>query len=677
MEHLSVDAAVHLSVDAAVHLSVDAVAIWHHMQRHEKELWHKRKFLMGLSAMDYNDQNVRSHAAKQSVLPESLLRKDDVFYEDVKIFVEKGCLQTCDTEAKQSINDDKEEFCEAHNMSRIILTMLDDLSNNGLCCLAKIVTGGSAIHDKTRPRPQIVRVIKNSLQKLHGDQLISNYQGAMQNQLSQLLKNPKNFRQNHGRHLKLTKKSLLSAFEKVQLQSIPIRILSAMYRRLKGTQGIMPKLRPRHSGWNRKILMDHVEKLWRKMIDQLDESDNLQHSALVKAMAVPGLYSKIASDYQDFSMAKFVHPPPEMEALQSEIVKAIWSLDKRFKKEELKNLQFLLDPKSKVDVNGLRKAIRNMLIDCLFECSDMDVVPDSLFDALSLINKKSCNASRLSSEVVEEEVECILNVGAHIKQLLWNCVPVDNLDQDFVDAYMEELEESDDGDIFDDDDQQLHTNSLDKIQIRFNDFSEEVASTRDAFHSSYSSATSAYKDNSGNSNEYASRPSFRAASFAVKEECRDTEINEVEMYSIAAGNGSFPLVSPMVHGNGDVGGRQDPPNNASVDSANLVENCLKQNPTSESQRNRYVAIQEVSDQASLVAYQIIGHVLAGFGRMQSLGLNWENESYLRGKYLKSENFQVADSKDQDGSSSIIAQAVHEIIPSFPNSQLERVKKFLS
>lgn len=655
-------------------MSGDAMAIWHHMQHHEKELWHKRKFLMGLSEMEYFDQDVRSHAG-QSILPESLLRKDDVFYEDVKNFVEKCFLQACDTETKQSTNDDDddENSCEALHMSRIILTLLDDLSNNGLCRLAKIVTRGSVIFDKTRP--QMKRAIKKGLQELNSDRLNGNHQGQLQNQLYQLLKNPKNFCQNYVKHMKLTKTSLIIAFEKVQLRRIPVRILCAMYRRLKGKQGVMPHLRPCHSGWNRNSLIKHMEKLWRKMIDRFDESDRLQ-DPLVKAMAVPGLYSKIASDYKDFSLAKFVHLPPELEALQNEIVKAIRSLDQRFKKEELKNLQLLLDPESKVDVNGLRKAIRNMLIDCLFECSDMEAVPDALLDALALINKKSHKTCRFSSkEVIEEEVECVLNVGAHIKQLLWNCVPDDKFDQDFADAYMEELEESDDGDIFDDGDQQLHTNSLDEIQIKFNDFSEEVASTGDSYHSSFSSPTSLYKDNSGSSDEYVTSSSFRVANFADKEECRQTEIIGGDMQSTAAGDGSSPLISPLLHGDGDIMGRQDPLNSNSGAFVKVVENCSKQNPTSEYQINRYVAIQDVCDQASLVAYQLIGHVLADFGRMEALGLNWNRESYLRGE--KSEKFPVADSKDKDGSGSIIVEAVHEVIPSFPNSQLEIVKKFMS
>ncbi|XP_057247751.1 uncharacterized protein LOC104902539 isoform X2 [Beta vulgaris subsp. vulgaris] len=664
------------------HLSADAVSIWHHMQHHEKELWHKRK----------------------SILPESFLRKDDVFYEDVKSYiekgfrqacdtearqskadkqqkfcelsyVEKGFRQACDTEARQSKADEQKEFCEFHNWSRIILALLDDLSNNGLCCLVKIVTRGSGFSEKTRP--QMMRVIKNSLQEIHSTRLDSNHQGIIQNQLSQLLRDPKNFHQNHGKHVQLTREYLISAFEKIQLHRIPVRILCAMQRRLKGTQGVMPKLCSRPPGWSKRKLIVHLEKMWRMMIDQLDESDKLPEP-LAKAMAVPGLYSKIASDYQDLSMPTFVFLPPEIEALQIEIVKAIWSLDHRFKKEELKNLQLLLDPKSEVSVTSLRKAIRNMLIDCLFECSDMEAVPDSLLDALSLINKKSSNTFRFSTkEFIEEEVECVLNVGAHMKQLLWSCVPDDRLDQEFADAYMEELEENDDGDIFDDYDQKLPICSMDVVQFGFDDFSEEVASTGEVDHASFSSATSAYKENCGNSDELPSGSSFRA--FSHKDDCRDSTINGNEMLYTVVGDGSIPLISSVLQSNSDIMSRQDPPNNASVDYVNLAEKCLKQNSLSVYQRNSYVAIQEVCDQGSLVSYQIIGHILAEFEQREALGLNRHYVSYLRGEDSWSETSQepVACSKDKDVKGSIIVQAVQQVIPSFSNSQLELLQRFMS
>ncbi|XP_057517542.1 uncharacterized protein LOC130798533 isoform X1 [Amaranthus tricolor] len=750
------------------HISVDAVALWRHIQGHEKELLHKRKFLMGLEDVDSTDHMGRFYAGKVSMMPESILRKDDVFYEEARSFVEKSFLQAFDSEARQHPIDD-DHLCEMLNMSKYILLLLDDLSNEGMCLLAKIVTRGLVVFDKTRPRmkrvikdslkelhsnrlncnvlgqmqdelfqllkdpknfqqnygkhtkitrkslqafdsearqhstadddhlcemhnmskyillvlddlsnkgmcllakiltrglvvfnktrPRMKRVIKDSLQELHNNWSDCNVLGQMQDEIFLLLNNPKNFHQNYGKHTKVTRKSLHNALNKVKLESFPIKALYAMYRTLKGTQGVMLQSRPCRSGWSKDRLCEQVQMLWVKMIDQHDESHMLQDS-LVKAMAIPGLYSKIASNSQYLSLAKFVHVSPEKEALQNEIVKAIKSLSQiKLKKEELKNLQLLLDPESKVDVYGGKKVIKSMLTDCLFECSYMDAVPPSLIDVLSLINKKSCNIHRFSlKDVIDEEVEYILIVSAHTKQLVWDCVPFDKLEQNFVEAYMEDLEESDDGDIFDDDDPQTQTNSLDEVQIRFNE-----SITGDSGSPCSSSATYTCKDNLGSCDDIVSSPSVRAASFSGKDECMGIKIHGDEFRSTVVGDGSFSFVPPMLHSNSDMTGGLYLPN-----------------PMSKYLNNHYVAIQEMCDQASLVAYQVIGQVLMDFGQSEALGLNSESKSYLRHDFARTEHFQESDvgSNDIDASDPIIVRAVQKVIPSFSKSQLEMVKKFM-
>lgn len=49
---------------------------------------------------------------------------------------------------------------------------------------------------------------------------------------------------------------------------------------------------------------------------------------------------------------------------------------------------------------------------------------------------------------------------------------------------------------------------------------------------SFSSATSAYKENSGNSEELPSSSSFRATSFSHEHDCGDLTINGNEMHSL-------------------------------------------------------------------------------------------------------------------------------------------------
>ncbi|KAL7176814.1 hypothetical protein ACSBR2_030204 [Camellia fascicularis] len=183
------------------------------------------------------------------------------------------------------------------------------------------------------------------------------------------------------------------------------------------------------------------------MLSELGEENKLQEP-LAKAMGVGGLWTKLiqgcpfVTQFQQFS--------PENEALQNEIAKAIWLL-KEVRFLELKNLQLLLDPKAELSNRSLRTAVKNLLTEYLFECSDMDTIPDYLLETLSIINR-TAPYRFFSKEEKEEEVEHVLNVSSQVKQILWDLLPEYEFDQDFADAYMEYLEESDDGDDYDDSD---------------------------------------------------------------------------------------------------------------------------------------------------------------------------------------------------------------------------------
>ena len=74
----------------------------------------------------------------------------------------------------------------------------------------------------------------------------------------------------------------------------------------------------------------------------------------------------------------------------------------------------------------------------------MDLIPEYLLEAIFEINR--CQSSSRSSvkEEIEEEVECLLCLSAQTKQIVWDLNPEIDVDLDFSDAYMEDLEESDD-----------------------------------------------------------------------------------------------------------------------------------------------------------------------------------------------------------------------------------------
>ncbi|KAJ8426855.1 hypothetical protein Cgig2_006530 [Carnegiea gigantea] len=131
-----------------------------------------------------------------------------------------------------------------------------------------------------------------------------------------------------------------------------------------------------------------------------------------------------------------------------------------------------------MDSKGVKLAIKNMLIQFLYECGGVDTIPNSRLDALSIINEISSHRA-FSKVLIEEQVEG-LNMSATIKQILLDHTPGDKFDEDFADAYMEELVESDDRDIFDDDDDEEEeeeeevflTDVMHGVQIRLNDFNE-------------------------------------------------------------------------------------------------------------------------------------------------------------------------------------------------------------
>ncbi|GKA65110.1 hypothetical protein Tco_0764817 [Tanacetum coccineum] len=78
----------------------------------------------------------------------------------------------------------------------------------------------------------------------------------------------------------------------------------------------------------------------------------------------------------------------------------------------------------------------------------IDDVPKCLLKALAITKKSYEPPYKHFTEMkIKEDVECILNVSASTKQVMWDLIPEHELDLDleFADAYMEDLENSDDG----------------------------------------------------------------------------------------------------------------------------------------------------------------------------------------------------------------------------------------
>lgn len=562
------------------------------------------------------------------------------------------------------------EMFDTRNLTRIIFSCLDELNNRGLYLLTLILTGGSVKFEKTRWKMK--KVIGDHIPKVLKSQNHSHHQMEIYRQLSQILNDPQNFRKKCLTFLTPRSQFHHTAVTNVLhgLENLPTEILIAMNRKLKGSKVSMPQLSTRKSGWNRNDLIIRVRNTSEKMLSELGEGDELQEP-LAKAMAIPDLLLKITPGFQNSSITDFYPVSSEIRTLQNEISKAIWLLKTRVRFSELKNLQLLLDPSAKVSNRSLRTAIRKMLTVYLVECSDMDTIPKSLLETLAVINRYSrstllgCFRKEEIGEEIELETECILSVSAQTKQIVLDLLPDHEFDEDFTDAYMEELEESED----DDNDDNSRGSQSSRSHCMDSDY--HVESTADSMPFDFKSPTSATKENGsfrfltpGNCLNSASleRPAPKeftrvdsvdplgiiSSPFRESRSLSSTiniNMNQHNIESMSESNmhrtkgiDFCSPFSPKERSGENSIERHDTEFDSGVDTANpppSVSNlsCVNPKATNGKQstcKNQYLAIQEVCDETSMVAYNLIGHLLEEFAQVEGLDLDWRDTLYLRG-----------------------------------------------
>lgn len=474
--------------------------------------------------------------------------------------------------------------------------MIDDMTNSGLYLLANIL-GSRVKFEKTRWRMK--KVIKEHLPTLFGDQSCKDYDMALIKKLSQILKDPHNFRENCSNVVPVSQSHHVAVTKVLEgLEDMPFQTLCAMHRKLRGVQGGIPQLLPPKSGWTRDRLIEQVRKTCDKMLSELDEGDNLT-SPLTKAMAVADLSFKLTTGYQNFPVMEFHQFSPEIEALHEEIINAIWFL-KKVGSLELNDLQLLLDPNVKFQNRNFRTAIKKMLTEYLFECSEMETIPKMLRETLSIINK-SCRGRSpkfFSKEEIEKEVECVLCVSSQTRQIVWDLLPAHEFDQEFADAYMEDLEESN----FDEDEPQAE-NKIQTSCFYSNDSDDQVESTGESLmiESILPSSTT-----TENGSPHLSTPNRKLT---------DNSIEGSEPQKLTE------LYSGQLHGFG---------------SSSCQESRFLHESQNKSE-NHFLKIQESCDETSLVAHRLIGRLLEEFSLIEGIDLDWSNRSYLRGGDLISED----------------------------------------
>ncbi|KAI9195982.1 hypothetical protein LWI28_020421 [Acer negundo] len=712
----------------------DCQSILSQIKDQDKQLQLKRRWLMGLPTSKSKRKQLRGpeFLKEYRSLPETMLREDDIFYETIKTRVEES-FGACTAERENNVVQNSSQLFDTRKLIRRLLSCLDALTNKGLFQVATLLTGGSIKFEKTQL--QLKKIIRESLLKDTKNQN-HHWQKNVFKRLSLILDDQRNFRENCGKFLSPTFQSHGAAASMVLdgLEDLPFQALISIHRKLRGVQGVIPNLRCYRHGKSRAHVINQVRKISKKMLSELGKEDELQEP-LAKAMAVAGLSLKLKPGCQNSSDLGFCQFSPEIKSLQNEIVKAIWLLKTKVRFRELKTVQNLLDPNSDVSNGSLRTAIKKMFIEYLFESSDMDTIPKSLLETLAMINRSSRTAPYkcLPKEEIEEEVECVLSVSAQTKQIVWDLLPDHEFDQDFADAYMEELEESDDGDDCDFDNggggssdgdidndveiknsQSCWFSSLESDDLA-EGFGDSVAVNSElpifatSGNGSCAHLTPGRRVSSDSvekvEQEYLasvdsdlhgsiSTPQFMESKFhsgTIKMNINHYQVENKDNVCLSrTGANSFSsFATPKERLNSNSFGKHEAELNTTRDTRNLRDffssNLLFEDkkfiPSKQRTRgNQYVTIQEVCDETSVVAYNLIGHMLEKFALEEEVDLDGNDSSYLRSNSLIQEYTQVSGEKhtlsQEDVGTSVIVKMVEELLPSLPKSGIEKLKKLM-
>ncbi|KAK6914518.1 hypothetical protein RJ641_021839 [Dillenia turbinata] len=647
----------------------DCASILSDMKHIEKRLQHKRRLLIGLPTS--------SRYAENQSLPESLLRDDDVFYGALRAFVEE-CFRALNVEMGHAA---AENDLESLDSWETLYSQLDSFTSWQLYHLTKIITGGSVNFAQTRS--QMKKIVKEYIRNLLNNRMVKAREFEFSRLISQLHREAHNTGENHVIFASQSHKD--AAYKVIYgLNDMTSESLFAMYRKLRGVQASPPLLRPKKSSWTRDRLADRIRSISLRMLSELGEGEALQEP-LAKAMAVASLSLTVFLGHKDYSLPEFHQFSPKIEALHNEIIKAIWSLDK-VRISELKTLQVLLDPNAKLPSRSLRTAIRNLLTMYLYESSEMDAMPKSLFETLAIINKDSRSVKKRYSleKEIDNDIECILAVSAHVKQIVWDLLPEKGFDLDFKIAYMEDLEDCDNGDIYYDNGREPELDALQSSNLVESVGESKITSSKCSTptpmeggisplvtpNATLISDSVVRRTNAVSTDGLGFTDTIQESISLIGS--RNIKLNQVESY------GNTELLNscnfkPEVADTTDSEKISEfcPPVSSHDDTKHMFKENMDQ--------NQYLAIQEVCDENSKVAYSLIGRVLEGIAEAENLNLDWTDVSYLRGKKSTLES-QVTENAQpfpyEKVRASVIAEAVRDLMPSFSKSGMKKLNELM-
>ncbi|KAH6812558.1 hypothetical protein C2S51_026320 [Perilla frutescens var. frutescens] len=570
----------------------DFKVLTNQIRDHESTMRLKRRWLMDLP-LSYKEQNYflpMIMVRVDRIMPESFLREDDatqVSYEDIRTCIKKAF--GAQREEHICVQDDEVVLNSCDGFQEISFA-LDAMSNKGLYSLVRILTGGLNKFDKTNWRMK--RLVKELLPKVIADK--NDISKTKLKRCSLRLKEPTNFCGKDMAHFTASESYRAAALTVLdEIKSFRSITLRAMCRKLEGDRGYIPTLRTPEPSRSRKKLVNEVRNKCMKMLADIGTA-NEPAEQLAGALGVAGLTLKLVMNRP--AIRDFRRFSPEMEALHNDIGKALHLL-KEVSLPDLKEVLLLLDPEVKLSVKGSRPlvSVRNLLIEYLYECSEMDTVPGVLIEILGIINgraqrrsrKKSSTSNVFSSsnesvkEEIEKEIEHVVNISAHAKEVVANLLPEHEFDEEFADAYMEDLEESDTLCVFDDDQR----------------FAFRSCSSHDQTEKEFGSA---YYD----SVKMTTKSSMPRVSGSRARKSSHTDVKSEETTSC----------SPSTTKNGV--------SDFQVEEMDIVHQHSRS-------ANEYLDLQEACDNTSTVTYRFVGYMLDTLAMAEGLGLSQDNRLYLQ------------------------------------------------
>ncbi|KAI4331875.1 hypothetical protein L6164_016827 [Bauhinia variegata] len=645
----------------------DAESILSEIKHQEKQIKLKRRWLMGLPASEYEHNKFkRLKFLKNRLLPESITREDDasfsslveIFYESVKAYIEGGFGAI---ERENHVVQEEIQSIDVFSIKRIT-SCLNNLTTKGLYLLAMILTGDSVKFEKTLCKMK--KIIKSYLSSVPSRKNLNHNQLEIFKRIFDVLSSPQNFRVNCKTCTSRSESCHAIVLKVLDgLEDLPYQTLVAMRRKLKGLRSV-PQLQPKRQGWSKDHLVGQVRKISEEMLSQ-HGGDELEET-LAKAMTIADLSQKLTIGCHDLFSEEFFQYSPEIKYLQKDIIEAIWLVKTVVRISVLKNLQLLIEPDAQIPNGSLRTPFVKLLTENLFECSDMDSIPKSLSKILDAIGKSYRGTHHgLFQKENFDEVDCILN--------------------------MEELEESDEGNSDEDDDNsQLQEDRLSKDeQSGPTDSNYGVESIGEFVPSAFHQLASTPERNSlfspfrpgGNSNGDSVRQPPKQEALNLDEDQYQGESKEQSRTYRGSKSYDSRVVSPDRGLDENLYNRCDWFEfSAGIGRQNGGATCdiSEFKPTKDSlSKNKYLAVQDVCDNTSMLAYNLIGHLMEEFAKLEGLSLNQSQNFYLRrDKQTEDVQGKKQSSSVNDARGSAIVRVVKELIPSFPDSGVERLKMLM-